>query len=142
VPRSRIRGGITPLPQYVFMSWWLVNHRDNFTFTFFWRSGRRTSHCFYDTSPVPDEGFELICFLIFFAHYWDFFLQCTLLDQTSIICRSLIRVQFPGFPADVHFLYITLNLLLFLHFISSLTAVYFIICNDFPSVVKSLNPHK
>jgi hypothetical protein len=23
-----------PLPQYVFMAWYLVKHRDNFTFTF------------------------------------------------------------------------------------------------------------
>jgi hypothetical protein len=33
VPRSRIRGAIPPLPQYVFMAWCLVKHRDNFTFT-------------------------------------------------------------------------------------------------------------
>jgi hypothetical protein len=34
VPRSRMRGAIPPLPQYVFMAWCLVKHRDNFTFTF------------------------------------------------------------------------------------------------------------
>jgi len=34
VPTSRIRGAIPPLPQYVFMAWYLVKHRDNFTFTF------------------------------------------------------------------------------------------------------------
>jgi hypothetical protein len=34
VPRSRMRGSIPPLPQYVFMEWCLVKHRDNFTFTF------------------------------------------------------------------------------------------------------------
>jgi hypothetical protein len=27
-------GAILPLPQYVFMVWCLVKHRDNFTFTF------------------------------------------------------------------------------------------------------------
>jgi hypothetical protein len=32
VPRSRIRGAIPPLPQYVFMAWWLVKHSDNFNF--------------------------------------------------------------------------------------------------------------
>jgi hypothetical protein len=32
VPRSRMRGAIPPLPQYVFMAWCLVKHRDNFTF--------------------------------------------------------------------------------------------------------------
>jgi hypothetical protein len=26
-------GAISPLPQYVFMAWCLVKHRDNFTFT-------------------------------------------------------------------------------------------------------------
>jgi hypothetical protein len=29
-----MRGAIPPLPQYVFMAWCLVKHRDNFTFTF------------------------------------------------------------------------------------------------------------
>jgi hypothetical protein len=27
-------GAIHPLPQYAFMAWCLVKHRDNFTFTF------------------------------------------------------------------------------------------------------------
>jgi hypothetical protein len=27
-----MRGDIPPLPQYVFMEWYLVKHRDNFTF--------------------------------------------------------------------------------------------------------------
>jgi hypothetical protein len=34
VPRSSIHGTTPPLPQYVFMAWRLVKHRDNFTFTF------------------------------------------------------------------------------------------------------------
>jgi hypothetical protein len=34
VPRSRLHGAIPPLPQYVFIAWCLVKHRDNFTFTF------------------------------------------------------------------------------------------------------------
>jgi hypothetical protein len=28
-----MRGAIPPLPQYVFMAWCLIKHRDNFTFT-------------------------------------------------------------------------------------------------------------
>jgi len=32
-------GAIHPLPQYVFMAWCLVKHRDNFTFTFIIQSG-------------------------------------------------------------------------------------------------------
>jgi hypothetical protein len=32
VPRSRMRGDIPPVPQYVFLAWCLVQHRDNFTF--------------------------------------------------------------------------------------------------------------
>jgi hypothetical protein len=28
-----MRGAIPPLPQYAFMAWCLVKHRDNFTFT-------------------------------------------------------------------------------------------------------------
>jgi hypothetical protein len=34
VPRSRMQDAITPLPQYVFMAWCLVKHRDNFSVTF------------------------------------------------------------------------------------------------------------
>jgi len=34
VPRSRMRGGIPPFPQCVFMAWCLVKHKDNVTFTF------------------------------------------------------------------------------------------------------------
>jgi hypothetical protein len=34
VLRSRIRGAIPPLPQYVFMAWCLVKHGDSLTFTF------------------------------------------------------------------------------------------------------------
>jgi hypothetical protein len=37
VPRARMRVGIPPLPQYVFISWCLVKHRDNFTFIFYLR---------------------------------------------------------------------------------------------------------
>jgi hypothetical protein len=33
---QRMRGGIPPLPQYVFMAWCLVKHRDNFTFLAFY----------------------------------------------------------------------------------------------------------
>jgi hypothetical protein len=35
MPTSRMSGTIPPLPQYVFMAWCLVKHRDNFTFTLF-----------------------------------------------------------------------------------------------------------
>jgi hypothetical protein len=31
---QRMSGAIPPLPQYAFMVWCLVKHRDNFTFTF------------------------------------------------------------------------------------------------------------
>jgi hypothetical protein len=34
VPRSRMRGAIPPLLQYVFMAWCLVKDRDKFTFAF------------------------------------------------------------------------------------------------------------
>jgi hypothetical protein len=32
VPRSRMRGAIPLLPQWAFLAWCLVKHRDNFTF--------------------------------------------------------------------------------------------------------------
>jgi hypothetical protein len=34
VQRSRMSGAIPPFPQYIFMAWCLVKHRDNFTFYF------------------------------------------------------------------------------------------------------------
>jgi len=34
VPRLRMRGPIPPLPQYIFVAWYLVKHRDNFAFSF------------------------------------------------------------------------------------------------------------
>jgi hypothetical protein len=34
VPRSRMRGAISPLTQYAFMAWCLVKQRDNFTLPF------------------------------------------------------------------------------------------------------------
>jgi hypothetical protein len=36
VPKSIMREAIPPLPQYVFMAWFLVKHRDNFTFLTFY----------------------------------------------------------------------------------------------------------
>jgi hypothetical protein len=32
---QRMRGAVPPLPQYAFMAWCVVKHRDNFTFTFY-----------------------------------------------------------------------------------------------------------
>jgi hypothetical protein len=32
-PRLIMLGAIPPLPQYVFMAWGLIKHRDSFTFT-------------------------------------------------------------------------------------------------------------
>jgi hypothetical protein len=34
VPRLRMSGAIPPLPQYVFMTWCLLKHRDSFNLTF------------------------------------------------------------------------------------------------------------
>jgi len=33
VPRLKMRGAIPPLLQYVFILWYLVKHKDNFTST-------------------------------------------------------------------------------------------------------------
>jgi hypothetical protein len=43
LPKSRMRGAIPPPPQYVFMAWCLVKHRDNFTFTLTTLCGLYTS---------------------------------------------------------------------------------------------------
>jgi hypothetical protein len=41
VPRMRMYGDVTSLSQYIFLVWYLLRHRDNFTFTYFfeWREG-------------------------------------------------------------------------------------------------------
>jgi hypothetical protein len=38
-------GAIPPLPQYVFMAWCLVKHRDNFTFYLTYFGGRVEVEC-------------------------------------------------------------------------------------------------
>jgi hypothetical protein len=48
-PRSRMRGSIPP-PRYTFMTWCLVKHRDNFTFSFTLIG--RTNEAFF-LSDVP-----------------------------------------------------------------------------------------
>jgi hypothetical protein len=45
VPRSKNEWSYTSTPQYVFMEWCLVKHRDNFTFTFI------SSVLMYELSP-------------------------------------------------------------------------------------------
>jgi hypothetical protein len=37
VPRSQDAWSYTSTPQYAFMAWCLVKHRDNFTFIFIWK---------------------------------------------------------------------------------------------------------
>jgi hypothetical protein len=47
-----MRGAITPLPQYVFKAWYLVNHRDNFSFTFKTRSMPSCTNFLYDEPRI------------------------------------------------------------------------------------------
>jgi len=42
VPRSKNEWSYTSTPQYAFMTWCLVKHRDNFTFTFTFTFGEQT----------------------------------------------------------------------------------------------------
>jgi hypothetical protein len=52
-------GAIPPLSQYVFMAWYLVKHRDNFTFTFTMFSPRSASHPRYRaTEPMMKQRAE------------------------------------------------------------------------------------
>jgi hypothetical protein len=48
-------GAIPPLPQYAFMAWGLVKHRDNFTFTFFFLS-ERTMVPHFRSAAYGDHG--------------------------------------------------------------------------------------
>jgi len=60
-------GAISPFPQYLFMAWCLVKHRDNFSFTFtLWsnnmNSEKRTSIwtlSSYDLSLLPTPFMEV-----------------------------------------------------------------------------------
>jgi hypothetical protein len=65
VPRSRMCGAIPPFPQYVFLAWCLVKHRDNFTFIYskaqtsswmkvLWSLGLLNSYLFADYSISVD----------------------------------------------------------------------------------------
>jgi hypothetical protein len=46
VPRSRMRGAISPLPQYVFMAWCLVKHRERSRSKYFpCNLAQRCCHC-------------------------------------------------------------------------------------------------
>jgi hypothetical protein len=44
-----MRGAIPPLPQYVFMAWWLVKHRDSILISFHVHLGR--------TRKDPDQNY-------------------------------------------------------------------------------------
>jgi hypothetical protein len=50
---SRMRGTLPPLPQYVFMAWCVVKHRDNFTFTFKLVCGYPLAH---QSALLPTPG--------------------------------------------------------------------------------------
>jgi hypothetical protein len=43
VPMLKIRGAIPP-PQYAFIVWYMVKHRENFTFTLMDSEGEKTKH--------------------------------------------------------------------------------------------------
>jgi hypothetical protein len=52
-----MRGAIHPLPQYAFMAWCSVNHRDNFTFYLFYNINSITDNyqnCFMAMISVLD----------------------------------------------------------------------------------------
>jgi hypothetical protein len=49
VPRLRMRGGVFPLPQYVFMAWYLLKHKDNFTFYSYGSEINGTGRCELDS---------------------------------------------------------------------------------------------
>jgi hypothetical protein len=58
-----MRGTIPPLPQYVFMAWCLVKHRDNFTFT------NASMEFLFDTRIKGQNINQKIYFCILF-HFW------------------------------------------------------------------------
>jgi hypothetical protein len=61
-----MREAILPLPQYAFMAWYLVKHKDNFTFTHMSKHESKLSlcgsrkSCFQWKSFCQNSGRELI----------------------------------------------------------------------------------
>jgi hypothetical protein len=65
-------GAIPPLPQYVFMAWCLVKHRDKFTFTFY-------------LCLILQFGFYYVAFYVFFH---NFLCYSTTSSQSLTLQRS------------------------------------------------------
>jgi hypothetical protein len=84
VPRSRMRGAIPPLPQYVFMAWCLVKHRDNFTLPlwspvsfFSYHNKKKPSECKQRLALfILTPGLSALkfcwhqCCMFFYDEYW------------------------------------------------------------------------
>jgi hypothetical protein len=67
VLRSRMRGAIPPLSQYVLMPWYLVKHRDNFTFTFYFhaiKSGSDRTDCRSQTGRNREQCLKGFCICV------------------------------------------------------------------------------
>jgi hypothetical protein len=58
-----MRGTIPPLPQYAFMAWCLVKHRDNFNFTFYVHHVGETLHQFIMTTETTEKEREYVIIL-------------------------------------------------------------------------------
>jgi hypothetical protein len=54
VPSSRMRGAIPPLPQYIFMLWCLVTHKENFAFYLLCADNESVTKVFH-LSPFSGE---------------------------------------------------------------------------------------
>jgi hypothetical protein len=71
VPRLRVRGAVSALPQYIFMAWCLVKHGDNFTCLLL-----MIIHLFCATLLLSLSLVVVSDFVCCFVHTWCFSSGC------------------------------------------------------------------
>jgi hypothetical protein len=66
-----MRGATLPLPQYAFMAWYLVKHRDNFTFYFWDKLKQQSVYAMHVFIPFTTTYFYKLDFHGIFIYLLD-----------------------------------------------------------------------
>jgi hypothetical protein len=102
-----MRGAIPPLPQYVFMAWCLVKHRDNFTF-YFIISKQYSNNVAIVLSSLQRR--ECYCEEMRFIKFMFGSLMCTLPHAT--IANEFTVNKIIDQPEPSYLIYISFNVLM------------------------------